>query len=65
MNLLGDIGCWFRSNDQYIIKNYLLHKGDEEEWLLDDYVLEAFQLSTKWESIYEPEDEYWEDTDEV
>lgn len=60
--VLGKIGCKFRSNIENHIKDYILQKGDDVEWLLDpldelshsdDYVLDAFQVSTPWESIYE------------
>ena len=60
--LLGEIGCDFRNNIEYNIRKYLLNNGDDVEWLLEpldeishpaDYVLDAFQISTPWESIYE------------
>lgn len=60
-HVLAKIGREFRSNIENHIKDYILQKGDDVEWLLepldelshsDDYVLDAFQVSTPWESIY-------------
>ncbi len=60
--ILGEIGCKFRSNIESHIKDYRLQKCDDVEWLLeplseishpDNYVLDAYQISTHWESIYE------------
>ena len=59
--ILGEIGCQFRSNIENHIKDYRLQKNDDVEWLLEpldeishpsDYVLDAFQITTRWESIY-------------
>ena len=60
--ILGEIGCKFRSNIENHIKDDSLRKDNNVEWLLEpldeishraDYVLDAFQISTRWESIYE------------
>lgn len=60
--ILGEIGCKFRSNIESHIKDYRLQKCDDVEWLLeplseishpDNYVLDAYQISTRWETIYE------------
>ncbi len=60
--ILGEIGCKFRSNIENHIKDDSLRKENNVEWLLEpldeishraDYVLDAFQISTRWESIYE------------
>ena len=60
--ILGEIGCRFRSIIENHIKDYRLQKGDDVEWLLEpldsiyhspDIVLDAFQYETPWESWYE------------
>ena len=59
--VLGEIGCRFRSNIENHIKDYKLQKGDDVEWLLEpldaishsaNIVLDVFQIGTKWESFY-------------
>jgi hypothetical protein len=59
---LGEIGCQFRSKIENHIKDYRLQKDDDVEWLLEpldeishlsDYILDAFQITTRWESIYQ------------
>lgn len=60
--VLGEIGGMFIKNIKKHMKDFILNKGDDVEWLLepldeishpDNYVLDAFQISTRWESIYE------------
>lgn len=60
--ILGEIGCKFRSNIENHIKDYKLQKEEDVEWLLEpldaithspDIVLDAFQNETPWESWYE------------
>ncbi len=59
--VLGEIGCLFRSNIEDHIKDYELVKKDDVEWLLEplteishpaDLVLDAFQICTRWDSVY-------------
>lgn len=59
--VLGEIGCRFRSNIENHIKDYKLQKGDDVEWLLEpldaishstNIVLDVFQIGTKCESFY-------------
>ena len=42
--VLGEIGCRFRSNIENHIKDYELQKGDDVEWLLEP--LNAISHST-------------------
>ncbi|MBQ3731155.1 MAG: hypothetical protein II905_05355 [Muribaculaceae bacterium] len=60
--ILGEIGCKFRSNIENHIKDYKLQKEDDVEWLLEpldaishspDIVLDAFKHGTRWEWFYQ------------
>ena len=58
---LGEIGCAFRSNIEDHIKDYILQKGDDVEWILEpldvishsaEIVIDAFQYSSPLDSFY-------------
>lgn len=60
-SVLGEMGCKFRSNIETQIEKRKQHKGDDAEWLLDpldelshpvDYVLDAYLVSSRWDSHY-------------